>query len=489
MSAAPIPWKHLRNILVLFAPVWGGAALLFGTIGVFLALFASDRWAARQPLVLRDEAGGAVDRLGRFESQTELKAAQETILEMARNPEVVAGALRDLGPADGDADESWPTPRTVDYVANHFVNVVAPQGSEFGNTEMVYLKVMAESPERADEFCKAMFDNLTAHLRTVRRLRADSVIVELTYARDLARQKLDSAFARMHKLEVTVGEDLGELRNLNDTISGDGTNRRTTEELARELQTAELDLERMVSLRQLLLAGLENPNQLLVSGDDLLNSQPTLQRLKEGLIDAQLQSSEYASIYTVNHPRRRAALQTELEITQRMLDETRASVRAMDPMIRLAQERVDRLNQKKGEVDEKLVKLAGVRTTYSKLDNEVDALTEHLALAEAALSDAQASRSAALATNLLTELGPPQIGDSPEGMSGGLMTIGSTMAGLIFGLGVVFLVAPGTDGTSYGRRFTDQVTGRRQSDRGVAAAAAQSDTNMTFAEARRATDV
>ncbi|MEP1645816.1 MAG: hypothetical protein ABJK10_16645, partial [Rhodopirellula bahusiensis] len=90
MSAAPIPWKHIRNILVLFAPVWGGAAVLFGVLGLGTALFSSDRWAARQPLVLRDEATGAVDRLGRFSSQTDLKAAQETLLEMARNPEVVA---------------------------------------------------------------------------------------------------------------------------------------------------------------------------------------------------------------------------------------------------------------------------------------------------------------------------------------------------------------------------------------------------------------
>ena len=93
MSSAPIPWKHIRNVLVLFAPLWLGAVAVFGLIGVSYALLAKDIYAARQPLVVRDEATRAVDRLGRFASQTELKAAQETILEMTQNREVVAGAF------------------------------------------------------------------------------------------------------------------------------------------------------------------------------------------------------------------------------------------------------------------------------------------------------------------------------------------------------------------------------------------------------------
>ncbi|MEO9595564.1 hypothetical protein [Rhodopirellula bahusiensis] len=464
MSAAPIPWKHIRNILVLFAPVWGGAAVLFGVLGLGTALFSSDRWAARQPLVLRDEATGAVDRLGRFSSQTDLKAAQETLLEMARNPEVVAAALRDVGPVGGGEDESYPSTTLVDTVANRRVNVVAPQGSEFGNSELVYLKVEAESPERASDFCRALLDNLSSHLRTVRRIRADSVIVELTNSRDLTRQKLDTVLTKMNEVEVRFGSDLSELRNLNDAISGDGANRRTMEENAKELQLAELELERLNALQQLLIAGSQDPRQLLVSGDELLSSQPSLQRLKDGLIDAQIESSRLASVYTELHPRRRSAITTEREITSRMLEEAKAAVRAMKPTLVLARDRVQRLRNKQDQLHEKLSRLAGVRTSYSKLDSDAEALTQQLAEAEAALGEAQASRSAALSTNLLAELGPPQIGDSPEGMSGVSVTFGSLFAGLVFGLGTVFLIAPGPQGPSAGRRWSDRLTGRRATD-------------------------
>ena len=121
-----------------------------------------------------------------------------------------------------------------------------------------------------------MFDNLTEQLRSVRRVRADSIIAELNHTRDLAKQNLDEASARLHEIEVQFGTDLGELRNLNDTISGDGTNRRTLEETTRELHAVELELDKLESLHDLLVAGANDPQHLLISGGDLLASQPSL---------------------------------------------------------------------------------------------------------------------------------------------------------------------------------------------------------------------
>src|SRR6056297_1279691 len=429
MAAAPIPWKHVRNVLVLFAPLWGGAALVFGLLGAGYSLFSTDLWSARQPLVIRDEATGSVDRLGRFASQTELKAAQETILEMTQNPEVVASALRQIGPPDGGDDPNWPTVKVVDAVADQCVNLVAPQGSEFGNTEVVYLSVKSNDPDRAVRFCRAMFDNLTEQLRKVRRVRADSIIIELTQARDLARQNLDESLAQIREIEIKFGSDLGELRNLNETISGDGANRRTLETTTGELQAAELELSQLESFYDLLLAGAEDPQMLLISGDDLLASQPSLQRLKDGLIDAQLETSRLSGNYTIHNPKRRIAMGIEAEIKQRMQQETAAVIRAMRPELKLAHERVAKLRRKRDELIERLDHLAQIRTTYARLDSQVRGRTEQVSAAESALTEAQASRSAALSTNLIAELGPPQVGDSPVGMSASVMTLGSSMAG------------------------------------------------------------
>ena len=99
------------------------------------------------------------------------------------------------------------------------------------------------------------------------------------------------------------------------------------------------------------------------------------------------------------------------------------------------------------------------------IDAEVKHRTQLLADVERSLSEATASRSAALSTNLIAELGPPQVTDNPIGPSGSMVTIGSTMAGLIFGLGSVFLIAPGPSEIRAGRRWSDYLSaGRRTSD-------------------------
>lgn len=465
MSSSPIPWKHVSNVLVLFAPLWGGAMLLFGAAGVLFAMFSSDVYSARQPLVVRDEATTSLDRLGRFASQTELKAAQETILEMTQNPEVVAAALRQIGPESGQADADWPSTKLVDQIASDAVNLVAPQGSEFGNTEVVYLTVKASSHDRATEFCRAMYDNLTEQLRKVRRVRADSIIDELNHARDLASRNLTETSARLREIEILFGADLGDLRNLNDTISGDGTTRRTLEETTRDLQTAEQDLQKLESLRAVLVAGSKDPQQLLVSGSELLTSQPSLQRLKDGLIDAQLAASQLAGIYTEENPKRKAAMATENEIRHRMQQETTAALRVMEPELKLTRERLVRLREREESLRKRLDHLATIRTDYAKIDADVKHRTELLGAAERSLADATASRSAALSTNLIAELGPPQAGDDPVGPGGTTLTLGATMAGLLFGLGTVFLVAPGPTDIRAGRRWSDYLgAGRRASD-------------------------
>ena len=89
-----------------------------------------------------------------------------------------------------------------------------------------------------------------------------------------------------------------------------------------------------------------------------------------------------------------------------------------------------------------------------------------LAEAQRLLSDAEAIRSAALSTNLVAELGPPQVTDTPIGPGGMTVAAGSSMAGLIFGLGAVFLIAPGPTQSHGRRRWSDYLAGqgRRFSD-------------------------
>ncbi|MEO1524970.1 MAG: hypothetical protein AAFX06_06015 [Planctomycetota bacterium] len=466
MSSAPIPWKHIRNVLVLFAPLWVGTSLLFGLFGITYGLLSADIYSSQQALVVRDEATRAVDRLGRFASQTELKAAQETILEMCQNREVVGAALRQIGPPNGRVDAEWPSVTAIDNAIKKSVNITAAQGSEFGNTEVIYLEANARTKERSIELCRAMFDSLTKHLRNVRRVRADSVIIELGHAVELATQNLAEVSDRLKEIEIQFGTDLAELRGLNDTINGDGSNRRALAQTKEQLQLAEIELQKLVSLYNLLIAGAEDPQKLLISGGDLLKRQPSLLRLKDGLIDAQLKASQLSGSLTLNNPKRKAALATEREIRERIKQETLSVIASMEPTLEIQRALVEKLATKRNDLSDKLASLAEARTMYAKVDAELKQRTAQLAEAERRLADAKASRSAALSTNLVAQLGPPQVSENPIGPGTSKLTVGALMAGLVFGLGTVFLVAPGPSESRGRRRWTDHLhgRGRRASD-------------------------
>lgn len=460
----PIPWKFLGQTLRRYAPLWAGAAVIFAGLGVAYTFARSDTWAASQPLLIRDEANGSLDRLGRFASQTDLIAAQETILEMARNREVVKAALHDLGPPRGVDAGLWPTSRAIETAATESINVRPAKGAEFGDTEVVYLVTEESSADRAARLCSAVFDRLTEHLRNVRRVRADSIIAELIHARDLALTNLQAANSELQKLETSVGSDLGELRGLSESITGEGNTSRVLSEIQRELDAAELELDRVEALRQLLVRGSEDPQHLLVSGGDLLNTQPTLQRIKDGLIDAQLIASQLSGRYTSDHPRMRSAMLEQQTIREELRHEIEAVTKAMAPTLDLARQKVERLTEKQNQLRDKLARLASIRTEYARLVANVRHRTELLAQAQAGLAEAEATRSAALNINLIAGLAPPRVDESPVGPGDTTIVGGSLVAGLLFGLGTVFLVAPGPHSASYGRRWSDYLGGRRASD-------------------------
>ena len=482
-SQSQVSLKHLRDLLVLYTPLWLGAAIGFGALGATYSLLRTDHYLARQPLVVRDEANSAVDRMGRFASASALRAAQETVLDIAHNRTVVAAAMCEIGPPNENAPADWPTVTDVDDAIEQSVNVIAPQGEEFGGTEVIYLQTKAESQQRAIDLCNAMFKNLTNHLRKVRQVRADSVIEELSYTRDLAQEKLDKVAAEMQKMESLLGEDLGDLRNLNDAISGDSATRRALENARLKMQNEEVRLRKMQSLLDLLVQGAKDPDQLLINGDDLLRSQPSLQRLKEGLIDAQLQASKLVGVYTAENPKRKAAEATEREIRHRIVQETQSVINAMQPALDVQTAETKELADQVRTMTQKLAVLAEARTTYADIDADLRNRQQQLANAEQRLSEAEANRKAALSTSLVASLGDPIGTDKPVGPGGTSITIGSVVAGLLFGLGTVFLVAPGQTNAQGGRRWSDRLmsdqgrsgdrkdmrslTGRRASDRPV----------------------
>ncbi|MDP6057570.1 MAG: hypothetical protein QGH33_01705, partial [Pirellulaceae bacterium] len=108
----------------------------------------------------------------------------------------------------------------------------------------------------------------------------------------LATHELNDATERLETMEREVGNDLGELRSLNESGAGSSNLRAALNEVKTELRQATSAMEANQQLHDLLVRAQDDANELLATPSRLLESQPSLRRLKEGLVDAQLRTAE-----------------------------------------------------------------------------------------------------------------------------------------------------------------------------------------------------
>lgn len=458
--------------------LWISTTALFGVLGLLYVLFVKkDVWEASQGLIVRDEANGAVMRLGRFESQTEMKAAQETILEMARNNQVLSDALTEVGSEPtlfswGSSNEK-PTNGQIESLADD-ISVKAPRGAEFGTTEVIYLSVKNTSRARAVELNKAICDALENRLKQVRQARADGVIIELNAAKKAARSNLTDVTSRLEAIESEIGNDLSDLISLTDVSANGSQTRQTLDAVNNELRAAELEKSRIESDLEIARESFQNPEQILQTPTQLVNSQPGLKRLREGLAAASIVTSELRSKYTMSHPSVIASIATEEKIRKELRNELGTSVKTLTNDFQLANKRIEKLQNQKTSLEDRIAKVAAVRAKYGNIVREASAKNTQLQDAERELANAMAARAAAETSSLLTRIDQPTIGEDPLGPGRTTVLGGAIAAGLFFGFGLVFLLTPLDTGSNFGRRSHDSSSaqGRRASDRANPAAEA-----------------
>lgn len=468
--ANPIFRNLLRGVLV-WAPLWIGTTVVFGAIGVFYILFLKqDLFLASQAILVRDEANGAVMRLGRFQSQAEMKAAQETILEMAKSHQVVREALEIVGPEPPSFSLPWSSPapypssRTVEDTAKSGISIHAPKGTEFGVTEIIYIDVTSSSQERALAINQALCDGLEKRLQQIRLVRADGVIAELLHARDAAHAELTTATDALHSMERDAGTDLSDLRGMTDMIAGGSSARLEYDQIKNELRQTEQMLHQLQSDRELLVKAIEDPASFVFAPSALLNSQPGLKRFREGLVDAQLNGSQLSGKFTEQHPLVIASNTAQDTIIQRFSRELRASLQSVEADITVAERKKDRLENQRLQLEARLSELADNRAKYANVAADVKSRTSILDAAERALAEATAARDSSKSTSLLTRLDAPIVSDKPLGPGRTTLAGVCAAAGMAFGLGIVFLITPIDAGPTFGRRISDRFYGRRSTD-------------------------
>lgn len=439
----------LFPILVSFwgwRKLWIGSAALFTVIGLLYALaLKTDTWVATQGLIVRDEATGTVMRLGRFESQTQMKAAQELVLEIASSPQVVGKALATVGrPAKffgllpGDSAFS---PAEIESFGRSCVSVRAPRGAELGTTEVIYLEVKQKSKERAVLLAAAICDALEAQLQEVRQARADGVIRELQAAFSVSETELQRSTEKLKNIELEAGADLVDLRGLTDSNSG-STNRLMLDMVRDDRRKCEFELQLHRENLEATQAALQNPELLMQITDRLLESQPTIKKLREGLSDARLRTAQLQGRFSESHPDVLIAKTTEQRFRDNLLRELASSELAILGAIELCENKIAKLNDQENELGKRLNLLADIRADYTNVVSEVKATNEELQQIKRELTQAMAARNAASTSSLITRIDQPLLGDRPVGPGRTTIVGGAMVGGLFFGLGIAFLLTP-----------------------------------------------
>jgi polysaccharide biosynthesis transport protein len=445
MSAVSNPLsepRELGRLLVFYWRRWAIVTLLTFLAAVAYVFLAPNTWLASQALMVRSEAVGSDADSGRFRAPEELKSTQETIAELSKSRTVLKATLVEVGPPENcDRPLDWPSDKDVECLQKA-VKVAPPKGVEFGTSGVFYLEVRDSDRARSTRLGSALGRQLQLHLQEIRDAKAKSMIDELSKAMLLAKSDLQTATARLTSLEKDVGSDLPELRSLLDANSSDTSLRRTVSEVENELRQVRTTENANRQLLALLKQAQADPARLIAAPSRLLESQPALRRLKEGLVDAQIRTATLQGRMSGEHPAVMSAKEAEAQVAQRLHAELSCAIAGLESELRLDANRLSMLESQRGSAAARLTRLAGVRATYMNAISESANRAKLLDRAEQNLTNARSDSASARAASLISRVDAPNTGTSPVSPSGLMIILGGTLGGLLAGFGLVLLTAP-----------------------------------------------
>lgn len=445
---------------------WLLPALSIGGLACVYAVVKHDRWEASQAVSVRNETTGGAEMTGDFRLEDEMKATQETVLEIARSRPVLTAVLTDVGPPENWRGKgAWPSQDDVDDLQD-VLKLTPPKGAEFGKTEIFYIKLRSRQRERAIELLDRLCFHLAGSFGELRDARARGMAAELSEVVSLAVAELEQAKQHLTDMERNIGSNLVELRMLEQSPAG-------VSELNRELTEAENEV-RQAQARQTLNHGIlrllreaqEDPQLLVAAPNSLFEAQPTLKRLADGLVDVQLKTAAFLGVMHDHNPQVLASRQAEEAIRKKIFSELKLSLHAIEAENQFTDDRVEYLEGRLADMRQRMREVAALRVEYESLNSEVARRRAVLEAAERQLAGARASQAVAQKCSLIDRIGVPDTGSRPVGPGRRTIALTGIAGGLIAGLGMLVL----TLGQPSHRPYQPSPNGRHSVEEEVEAA-------------------
>jgi uncharacterized protein involved in exopolysaccharide biosynthesis len=439
---------HILHTLIEHRKLWlipGLAALI--TSWIYVYFIRAETYTARQTLIVRDDLLGQSLKPGQFDSLDLMKSAQETILEIARKPQVIRNAMKTIGPANPGwfgVSKNWPTDKEIEEIQGS-ISLSAPNGAEFGHTETVVLSTKESSRERAAAFVLALLKEMDVKINEVYDLRLSSMKDELTIIRDSAKASLAISAERLIAMEREIGPDLPTLRALSDPQSGDGAMSQMLLQIRSERRQFENKLHSARNQRETLVAATHDPNAILATSDELFSFQPALSRLKQELIKAQSSLAESVGRYEPAHPVVQKHQEQVRTMHRQIHNELDSAKRGLESQIASLEQKVAKSQSQEAAIDQRFNRISSRRVDYLRLDEEVKKKSEVFNEAQGNLASIQRLDSKDFDVTLMTPVDEPQVSTRADGLGRTTTILGSGIAGFLAGFGLVLLLAPGPE--------------------------------------------
>ena len=438
--------EHYKSTLIEYRRLWIVPAILGLVLtGVYAFVIRGDTWTARQSMIIRDDLLGTPYKPGRFESQESLKSAQETVLEIARKPQVIRNAMRELGPEPGgffgSVSDDWPSDRTIESMQGA-ITFSAPNGAEFGKTEMIVLNVKSSSRPRAVALVHHLLREIDIKLSEVRVAKLGSMQKELKEASLSSQRTLAAAALRLNEMESDLGADLMTMRDMNEPRSGTSAFDGKLNEIRSERRKASADLASARKQRDLLIDARRSRDLDVATSAELLAMQPAIASLMTGLATAQMELANAEGRYQPTHPVVKSSRETVDAAKNRIRAAISPAISGLDSQISVLENGVNQLDRLIADQVGRLGELTGQRVAYSTLEQEVQKKSDVLSETQGKLAAIESLAGAARNVALLTPVDAPQVSTRPDGLGERAMTLAGAIGGLMIGLGLVMIVAP-----------------------------------------------
>jgi len=410
--------------------------------GFYAFAMRPESWSARQALIVRDDTSGQSFKKGRFDSLDSMKSAQETIFEIARKPQVIRNTLEKLGPPNkglfGTGGQEYPSEETIEVVQGA-ISISAPNGAEFGRTEVIILNTKEATRERSKKFIDLLVDEIIAKVNEVRRQKFQSMEVELQQACSLAEGALDQAKSRMRENVMALGIDasvsLGGISTQDDTI------KREIAQLNLEKRAIESELASADGILTSLMDARENPNSIVNISSDLAKRQPQLDSLKQELTAKKGLYAQEVGRYTPAHPSVKSARDAIVTVERQIRQLLGGAIHDTKNYISIQNVKLKRRTDGIKKLEGRLVILNESRAESMTLAHDLTMRSENLNKARSDLAEVQGlalGNSAAL----LAKVDQSQVSTRPDGMGKRAVVLCGGLGGLLLGIGLVMMVAP-----------------------------------------------